>query len=238
VQRPDGSARPALFTHDDVLTLFHEFGHGLHHLLTEVDELFVSGIGGVEWDAVELPSQFMENFCWEWEVLRHLTGHVDSGEPMPRALFDRMLAARNFQSGLQTLRQVEFALFDMRLHGATAATSGARAQAVLDEVRREVAVLVPPAFNRFANGFSHIFAGGYAAGYYSYKWAEVLSADAYSLFEERGVLNPEIGARFREEVLARGGSRPAMESFVRFRGREPRIDALLRHNGMDQPVAA
>jgi oligopeptidase A len=232
VARADGTPRPALFTHDDVVTLFHEFGHGLHHLLTEVDELFVSGINGVEWDAVELPSQFMENFCWEWDVLRHLTRHVDTGESMPRALFDRMLAAKNFQSGLQTLRQVEFALFDMRIHGTQAIAAGLSAQAVLAQVRVEVSVLQPPEFNRFANGFSHIFAGGYAAGYYSYKWAEVLSADAYSLFEERGVLNPEIGTRFREEVLARGGSRPALESFIKFRGREPKIDALLRHSGM------
>ncbi len=238
VARADGSPRPALFTHDDVVTLFHEFGHGLHHLLTEVDELFVSGINGVEWDAVELPSQFMENFCWEWEVLRHLTRHVDTGETMPRALFERMLAAKNFQSGLQTLRQVEFALFDMRIHGAQAMASGTSAQQVLAQVRAEVAVVMPPEFNRFANGFSHIFAGGYAAGYYSYKWAEVLSADAYSLFEERGVLNPEIGARFRDEVLARGGSRPALESFLKFRGREPNIDALLRHNGMDAAAGA
>ncbi len=238
VGRADGTTRPALLTHDDVVTLFHEFGHGLHHLLTEVDELFVSGINGVEWDAVELPSQFMENFCWEWEVLRHLTRHVDTGEPMPRALFDKMLAAKNFQSGLQTLRQVEFSLFDMRIHSAATAACGLSAQAVLDQVRSEVAVLIPPEFNRFANGFSHIFAGGYAAGYYSYKWAEVLSADAYSLFEERGVLNPEIGARFREEVLAMGGSRPALESFIKFRGREPKIDALLRHSGMDEAATA
>jgi oligopeptidase A len=238
VARADGSARPALFTHDDVVTLFHEFGHGLHHLLTEVDELFVSGINGVEWDAVELPSQFMENFCWEWDVLKHLTRHVDTGEMMPRALFDRMLAAKNFQTGLQTLRQVEFALFDMRIHSSAVAEGGVSAQSVLESVRREVSVLTPPEFNRFAHGFSHVFAGGYAAGYYSYKWAEVLSADAYSLFEERGVLNPEIGARFRDEVLAVGGSRPALESFVKFRGREPKMDALLRHCGMDTSVSA
>ena len=237
VPRADGTPRPALFTHDDVVTLFHEFGHGLHHLLTEVDELFVSGINGVEWDAVELPSQFMENFCWEWDVLKHLTRHVDTGETMLRALFDRMLAAKNFQGGLQTLRQVEFALFDMRIHAAATAEGGIAPQAVLEQVRREVSVIQPPGFNRFAHGFSHIFAGGYAAGYYSYKWAEVLSADAYSLFEERGVLNPEIGARFRDEVLARGGSRPALESFVKFRGREPKIDALLRHGGMDEATS-
>jgi oligopeptidase A len=223
--------RPALFTHDEVITLFHEFGHGLHHLLTRVEDLGVSGINGVEWDAVELPSQFMENFCWEWEVLAPMTHHAESGERLPRALFDRMLAAKNFQSGMQTLRQIEFALFDMLLHS----DFDPRERGVLgllDQVRQEVAVLTPPEFNRFPHSFSHIFAGGYAAGYYSYKWAEVLSADAYSLFEERGVTNPEAGARFRDEVLAVGGSRPALESFVAFRGREPRIDALLRHSGM------
>jgi oligopeptidase A len=224
--------KPALFTHDDVITLFHEFGHGLHHLLTRVEDLGVAGINGVEWDAVELPSQFMENFCWEWEVLRHLARHVDSGEPLPRALFDKMIAAKNFQSGLATLRQIEFALFDMRLH-SDFEPGGARATLeLLDEVRREVAVLVPPAWHRFPNSFSHIFAGGYAAGYYSYKWAEVLSADAYSLFEEKGVLSPEAGRMFRDEILAVGGSRPAAESFRAFRGREPNVDALLRHSGM------
>jgi len=227
-----GKKRPALFTHDEVITLFHEFGHGLHHLLTRVDELGVSGINGVEWDAVELPSQFMENYCWEWGVLEPMTAHVDTGAPLPRPLFDKMIAAKNFQSGMQTVRQIEFSLFDMRLHHHTEAIDDATVSKTLATVRREVAVLVPPAFNRFPNSFSHIFAGGYAAGYYSYKWAEVLSADAYSLFEERGVLNPEIGARFRDEILAVGGSRPALESFVAFRGREPSIDALMRHNGM------
>jgi oligopeptidase A len=227
-----GKKRPALFTHDEVITLFHEFGHGLHHLLTRVDELGVSGINGVEWDAVELPSQFMENYCWEWGVLEPMTAHVDTGAPLPRPLFDKMIAAKNFQSGMQTVRQIEFSLFDMRLHHHTEAIDDATVSKTLATVRREVAVLVPPAFNRFPNSFSHIFAGGYAAGYYSYKWAEVLSADAYSLFEERGVLNPEIGARFRDEILAVGGSRPALESFVAFRGREPIIDALMRHNGM------
>ena len=224
-------ARPALFTHDEVTTLFHEFGHGLHHLLTRVEELGVSGINGVEWDAVELPSQFMENFCWEWSVLEPMTRHIDSGANLPRALFDKMLAARNFQIGMHTVRQLEFALFDLHLHH----DFDARSQSVADllaEVRRQVAVIVPPAFNRFAHSFSHVFAGGYAAGYYSYKWAEVLSADAYSLFEERGVLDPETGSRFCNEILAVGGSRPALESFVAFRGREPRIDALLRHSGM------
>ena len=224
--------KPALFTHDDVITLFHEFGHGLHHLLTQIEDLGVAGINGVEWDAVELPSQFMENFCWEWEVLKHMTRHVDSGEALPRALYDKMLAAKNFQSGLGTLRQIEFALFDMRLHSEFDPESGRGALELLAEVRREVAVLAPPAWNRFPNSFSHIFAGGYAAGYYSYKWAEVLSADAYSLFEEKGVLNPETGSRFRDEILAVGGSRPAADSFRAFRGREPTVDALLRHSGM------
>jgi len=224
--------KPAVFTHDEVITLFHEFGHGLHHLLTEVEDLAVSGINGVEWDAVELPSQFMENFCWEWDVLHGMTRHVDSGEPLPRALFDKMLAAKNFQSGLQTLRQIEFSLFDMLMHSNFEAGGAKSILQLLDEVRAEVAVLIPPAFHRFPHSFSHIFAGGYAAGYYSYKWAEVLSADAYSLFEENGVLNPDVGARFRAEILAVGGSRGAMDSFKSFRGREPSIDALLRHNGL------
>ena len=224
--------KPALFTHDEVITLFHEVGHGLHHLLTQVEDLGVSGISGVEWDAVELPSQFMENFCWEWGVLQDMTRHADSGEKLPRALFDKMLAAKNFQSGLQTLRQIEFSLFDMRVHGDFDPSGSKTVLQLLDEVRREVAVLMPPAFNRFPNSFSHIFAGGYAAGYYSYKWAEVLSADAYSLFEENGVLNLAVGLRFRDEILAVGGSRDAMQSFVAFRGREPKIDALLRHSGL------
>jgi oligopeptidase A len=230
--------RPALFTHDEVITLFHEFGHGLHHLLTQAEDLGVSGINGVEWDAVELPSQFMENFCWEWEVLAPMTRHVETGERLPRALFDKMLAAKNFQSGMQTLRQIEFALFDMRLHTDFDPRDPGGMLGLLEQVRREVAVVFPPEFNRFPHSFSHIFAGGYAAGYYGYKWAEVLSADAYSLFEERGVTNPEVGARFRDEVLAVGGSRPALESFVAFRGREPRIDALLRHSGMSQEAGA
>ena len=224
--------KPAMFTHDDVITLFHEFGHGLHHLLTEVEDLGVSGINGVEWDAVELPSQFMENYCWEWDVLCGMTRHVTSGATLPRELFDKMLAAKNFQSGLQCLRQIEFSLFDMLVHSAFEAGGAKSILQLLDEVRAEVAVLIPPEFNRFPNSFSHIFAGGYGAGYYSYKWAEVLSADAYSLFEEHGVLNPDVGARFRAEILAVGGSRPAMQSFAAFRGREPRIDALLRHNGL------
>ncbi len=239
VGQQNGKPRPALFTHDEVLTLFHEFGHGLHHLLTRIDYAGVSGIRGVEWDAVELPSQFMENFCWEWEVLRHMSAHVDAGEPLPRALFDKMVAAKNFQSGMHTVRQIEYSLFDMHLHhDFNPGGPGPRTPlALLEEIRKRVAVAFPPAYNRFPNNFGHIFAGGYSAGYYSYKWAEVLSADAYSMFEEQrgashGVLDPEIGARFRSEILAVGGSRPAMESFRAFRGREPRIDALLRHNGM------
>jgi oligopeptidase A len=235
----DGKQKPSLFTHDEVNTLFHEFGHGLHHMLTRVDEIGVSGINGVEWDAVELPSQFLENFCWEWDVQQHMTAHVDTGRALPRELFDKMLAAKNFQSGLQTLRQVEFALFDMHLHYDYDPAGGKSVQEVLNEVRKQVAVLIPPPFNRFQHSFSHIFAGGYAAGYYSYKWAEVLSADAYSAFEEASrsqgnVLSPETGMRFLDEILAMGGSRPAIESFKAFRGREPSIDALLRHSGMTE----
>lgn len=224
--------KPALFTHDEVITLFHEFGHGLHHLLTRIEDLGVSGISGVEWDAVELPSQFMENFCWEWEVVRHMAKHVDTGEVLPRELFDKMVAAKNFQSGMQTVRQIEFSLFDMHLHTDFDPDGGKTALQLLDDIRRRVAVMFPPDYNRFPNNFSHIFAGGYGAGYYSYKWAEVLSADAYSLFEENGVLSPEAGHRFWSEILGVGGSRTALESFTAFRGREPSIDALLRHNGM------
>jgi len=223
--------KPALFTHDEVITLFHEFGHGLHHLLTRIEDLGVSGISGVEWDAVELPSQFMENFCWEWEVVRHMAKHVDTGEVLPRSLFDKMVNAKNFQSGMQTVRQIEFSLFDMLLHDDFDPDSGTALQ-LLNEIRRRVAVMFPPDYNRFPNNFSHIFAGGYGAGYYSYKWAEVLSADAYSLFEENGVLSPETGHRFWSEILGVGGSRTALESFTAFRGREPSIDALLKHNGM------
>ena len=233
--------KPALLTHDDVITLFHEFGHGLHHLMTRVNEHDVAGISGVEWDAVELPSQFMENFCWEWSVVRHLSAHVDTGEPLPRELFDKMLAARNFQSGLQTLRQIEFSLFDMRLHSDTSLAARADRDAILallDEVRDEVAVLQPPAWNRMPHTFSHIFAGGYAAGYYSYKWAEVLSADAYAAFEEtagpQGEPNGDTGQRYLHNILEVGASRPAMESFKAFRGREPSLDALLRHQGMSR----
>ncbi|MEN2672715.1 M3 family metallopeptidase [Herbaspirillum huttiense] len=233
----DGVAKPALFTHDEVITLFHEFGHGLHHMLTQVDEVGVSGISGVEWDAVELPSQFMENFCWEWDVLQQLTAHAETGEPLPRALYDKMIAAKNFQSGLQMLRQVEFSLFDMLIHHEYEAGGQQTVQQLLDSVRDRVAVIRPPEFNRFQHSFSHIFAGGYAAGYYSYKWAEVLSADAYSAFEEAAagsgnVISLETGRRFQQEILAVGGSRPAIESFKAFRGREPSIDALLRHSGM------
>lgn len=226
--------RPPLLTHDDVITLFHESGHGLHHMLTRVNERDVSGISGVEWDAVELPSQFMENFCWEWGVLKHMTAHVDTGEPLPRELFDKMLAAKNFQSGLGTLRQIEFALFDMLLHSEH--DPAADFMPLLQQVRNEVSVLHPPAFNRMAHTFSHIFAGGYAAGYYSYKWAEVLSADAYAAFEETagddGMPSVKTGRKYRQAILEAGGSRPAMESFKAFRGREPTLDALLRHQGM------
>jgi oligopeptidase A len=231
----DGVAnQPALLTHDDVITLFHEFGHGLHHLLTQVNEHDVSGIGGVEWDAVELPSQFMENFCWEWDVLRHMTAHVETGAPLPRALFDKMLAAKNFQSGMQTLRQVEFSLFDMLLHTEHDVTQDILP--LLSRVREEVAILQPPAWSRSAHTFSHIFAGGYAAGYYSYKWAEVLSADAYAAFEETagadGLPNAKTGRQYRQAILEAGGSRPAIESFKAFRGREPSLEALLRHQGL------
>lgn len=235
------NGQPPLLTHDDAITLFHEFGHGLHHLLTQVEERDVAGISGVEWDAVELPSQFMENFCWEWEVLRHLSAHVDTGAALPRELFDKMLAAKNFQSGLQTLRQVEFALFDLLLHSGGApknADGSDDYMALLAQVRAEVAVLEPPPYHRMPHSFSHVFAGGYAAGYYSYKWAEVLSADAYAAFEEAAtsphgsVLDRATGRRLRQTILEVGGSRPALESFKAFRGREPRIDALLRHQGM------
>jgi oligopeptidase A len=231
--------RDATFSHDDVITLFHECGHGLHHLLTQVEDLPVSGIHGVEWDAVELPSQFMENYCWEWDVLTGMTAHAETGQPLPRVLYDRMIAAKNFQSGMFTLRQTEFALFDLLLHGAP---EGRKAfKDLLAEVRAEVAVLLPPEWNRFPQSFSHIFAGGYAAGYYSYKWAEVLSADAYEAFEEAAkesgtTLDARTGERFWREILSVGGSRPALESFKAFRGREPRPDALLRHSGMALPA--
>ena len=226
--------KPALFSHDDVITLFHEFGHGLHLLLTEVATLGISGFGHVEWDAVELPSQFMENYCWEWDVLRHMTQHSETGEPLPRELFDKMIAAKNFQAGLGAMRQMEFSLFDMRLHAEADGWPADRSNLLrlLGEVRAEVSVLSPPAYNRMPWAFAHIFGGGYAAGYYSYKWAEVLSADAFGRFEEEGVLSPVAGGAFRKEVLGRGGSRDAMTNFVAFRGRAPTVDALLRHNGM------
>ena len=222
--------RPGLLTHDDVITLFHEFGHGLHHMLTQVDERSVAGISGVEGDAVELPSQFMENFCWEWEALQRLSAHVDTAAPLPRDLFDRMTAARHFQSGLQLLRQCEFSLFDMRLHTEPAAAT--HVQALCDEVNAEVQPMRAPDFLRYPNSFGHLFDGGYAAGYYGYAWAEVLSADAFSAFEEAGVFDPATGARFREQILEVGGSRPALDSFRAFRGREPQIDAMLRHQGL------
>lgn len=227
--------KPALLTHDDVLTLFHEFGHGLHHMLSRIEEPSASGINGVEWDAVECPSQFMENFAWDWTVLESLTSHVQTGEKLPRSLYDKMLAAKNFQSAMAMVRQLEFGLFDMLLH----TEFDSQKDNILDllaQVRKEVAVTQQPDYNRFPNSFSHIFAGGYAAGYYSYKWAEVLSSDAFSLFEETGVLNPETGKKWLNEVLAVGSSRPAMDSFIAFRGRAPKIDALLRHSGI-KPIA-
>jgi oligopeptidase A len=235
----DGVMRQPTITHDDVITLFHESGHGLHHLLTQVSALGVSGINGVEWDAVELPSQFMENFCWEWEVLEKMTAHVDTGKPLPRELFEKILAAKNFQNGLMTLRQIVMSLTDWRLHSRFDAAN-ARGHAVLDlsrAIAAEYNVIPQPDISRWINTFSHIFAGGYAAGYYSYKWAEVLSADAYSAFEEAAkltgsVLDPQTGIRYRKEILEVGGSRPAAESFKAFRGREPSIDALLRHGGL------
>jgi oligopeptidase A len=229
---PPVDGNPALLRHEEVLTLFHEFGHGLHHMLTRVDHLGVSGIHGVEWDAVELPSQFMENFCWEREALDLISGHYQTGDRIPDTLFDKMIAARNFQSGMAMVRQLEFSLFDFRIHREYDPAQGGRIYPILEEVRKQTAVFTPPAFNRFPHSFSHIFAGGYAAGYYSYKWAEVLSSDAYSLFEEKGIFHRDTGRAFMEKILERGGSRKAMELFVDFRGREPQIDALLRHNGI------
>lgn len=232
---PPVGGKPALLTHDEVTTLFHEFGHGLHHLLTRVEHAGASGINGVAWDAVELPSQFMENWCWEPEGLALISGHHETGEALPQAMLDKMLAAKNFQSGLMMVRQLEFSLFDFELHATHG--DGRSVLDVLEGVRNEVSVLRPPAYNRFANGFAHIFAGGYAAGYYSYKWAEVLSADAFSKFEEEGVFNADTGRAFREAILARGGSQEPMVLFVDFRGREPSIDALLRHLGLSQEAA-
>ena len=224
--------KPALFTHDEVLTLFHEFGHGLHHMLTQVDTAGVSGIDGVEWDAVELPSQFLENWCWEPEALADISGHYETGEPLPQTLLDNMLAARNFQSAMQMVRQLEFSLFDMKLHSEFDADKGADIAGVLNQVREQVAVRMPPEYNRFQHSFGHIFAGGYAAGYYSYKWAEVLSADAFAKFEEEGIFNQTTGRAFLHAILERGGSQPAAELFKEFREREPEINALLRHSGI------
>jgi oligopeptidase A len=229
---PPAGNDPALLTHDEVTTLFHEFGHGLHHMLTQIDHLGVSGINGVEWDAVELPSQFMENWCWEKEALALISGHYQTGEPLPEELFNKMLAARNFQSGMMMVRQLEFSLFDFRIHRDYDPKKGGRIYQTLDQIRDMVAVIKPPKFNRFAHSFSHIFAGGYAAGYYSYKWAEVLSSDAFSLFEEKGIFDQETGRSFLTNILEKGGSENAMDLFVRFRGRKPTIDALLRHNGI------
>jgi oligopeptidase A len=229
---PPVGDKPSLLTHAEVETLFHELGHGLHHMLTRVDYPAVAGINGVAWDAVELPSQFMENWCWERESLDLFAAHWETGERIPEDLYQRMIAAKNFQSGMQMVRQLELALFDFRIHLEYDPARGGRIYEILEEVRDRVAVVRPPAFNRFAHGFSHIFSGGYAAGYYSYKWAEVLSADAFSLFEERGVFDADTGRAFRECILERGGSRDAMELYVDFRGREPTTDALLRHSGI------
>ncbi len=230
---PPVGNNPALFTHDEVLTLFHEFGHGLHHMLTQVDHLSVAGISGVPWDAVELPSQFMENWCWQRKALDLIASHYQTGEALPEETFQRMIAAKNFQSGMQMVRQLEFAIFDFRIHGEYDPKKGGRVYEILDEVRKEVAVMHPPSFNRFPHSFSHIFAGGYAAGYYSYKWAEVLSADAFSKFEENGIFDRETGLHFMTTILEQGGSREPMELFVEFRGREPSIDALLKHSGLN-----
>lgn len=229
---PPVGSDPALFTHDEVLTLFHEFGHGLHHMLTRVDYSSVAGISGVSWDAVELPSQFMENWCWHREALDLIAGHYQTGERLPDELFERMIAAKNFQSGMQMVRQLEFAIFDFRLHMEYDRERGPRVYDVLNEVRQQVAVIRPPSFNRFPHSFSHIFAGGYAAGYYSYKWAEVLSSDAFSLFEEKGIFDRETGKRFLSTILEQGGSREPLELFIEFRGRGPTIEALLRHSGI------
>ncbi len=224
--------KPALFTHDEVITLFHEFGHGIHHMLTKIDVSGVSGINGVAWDAVELPSQFLENWCWQPEALSFISGHYQTGEPLPDDLLEKMLAARNFQSAMQMLRQLEFSLFDFTLHQAYNPQETVPVQQVLDEVRQQVAVNIPPSFNRFQNSFGHIFAGGYAAGYYSYKWAEVLSSDAFSRFEEEGIFNQQVGLDFLRHILEMGGSKEPMELFKAFRGREPEVDALLRHSGI------
>ena len=227
---PPVGKEEACLTHNEVTTLFHEFGHGLHHMLTDIDIYAVSGLNGVEWDAVEQPSQFMENFCYDRDSLALMTAHKDTGAPLPDALYDKLIAAKNFQSALALLRQLEFSLFDFRLHGADA--QGKEALAVHRAIREHVAVTPAYADNRFPMQFTHIFAGGYAAGYYSYKWAEVLSADSFAAFEEEGIFNPATGKRFRDEILAVGGSRPSMDSFIAFRGRKPQADALLRHSGI------
>ncbi len=229
---PPVGERPALLSHDEVIALFHEFGHGLHHMLTKVDHVAVAGINGVAWDAVELPSQFMENWCWQREALDLIGRHYETSEKLPQRLFEKMIEAKNFQSAMQMVRQLEFGLFDMRIHSDYDPDGGKSPQALLDEVRREVAVVIPPAYSRFQNSFTHIFAGGYAAGYYSYKWAEVLSADAFSKFEEEGIFNRATGLEFLHDVLEQGGVREPMDLFVAFRGRRPRIDALLRHSGL------
>jgi oligopeptidase A len=234
---PPSAAQPSLLTHSEVTTLFHEFGHGLHHMLTQIDVMPVSGINGVAWDAVELPSQFLENWCWEPDAIPLISGHYQTGEPLPQMLLDKMLAAKNFQSGLFMMRQLEFALFDFKLHRDYNAAQPQPIQQVLDEVRRAVAVYQLPAFNRFQHSFTHIFAGGYAAGYYSYKWAEVLSADAFAAFEEEGIFNRDTGQRFLHEILERGGAREPMTLFVAFRGRKPAVDALLRHCGIGAKAA-
>jgi len=224
--------KPALLTHDEVTTLFHEFGHGLHHMLTQIDVGAVSGINGVPWDAVELPSQFMENWCWQPEGIALISSHFETGEPLPQEMLDKLLAARNFQAAMQMVRQLEFSLFDFRIHLEYQPDTEGFVQSVLDEVREQVAVVPVVTYNRFQHGFSHIFAGGYAAGYYSYKWAEVLSADAFSKFEEKGIFDPETGRAFLENILQKGGSREPMELFVAFRGREPSVEPLLRHSGL------
>jgi len=229
---PPANDDPALLSHNEVITLFHEFGHGLHHMLTKVDHLSVSGINGVQWDAVELPSQFMENWCWQKPALEIISGHYQTGAPLPESLLEKMLAAKNFQSGMFMIRQLEFSLFDFQIHLNFDPTKSSNIYSTLSAIRDQFSVVTTPAFNRFAHSFSHIFAGGYAAGYYSYKWAELLSCDAFSRFEDEGIFNPQTGADFLTHILEKGGSIDAMDLFVNFRGREPSIDALLQHNGI------
>jgi oligopeptidase A len=230
---PPVGSNPSLLTHDEVITLFHEFGHGLHHLLTRVDYPGVAGINGVPWDAVELPSQFMENWCWEKEALDVIAGHYQTGAGIPADLFNKITAAKNFQAGMHMVRQLEFALFDFHLHYDCEIVDDSSIQQLLDQIRRRVAVVKPPEYNRFQHSFSHIFAGGYAAGYYSYKWAEVLSADAFSKFEEKGIFDRETGQLFLKSILEQGGARDPMDLFIEFRGRKPSIEALLRHSGIE-----